>query len=77
MENKTIGSRIKTLRLLNNMTRKDLAAMLEVSPSTIAAYENGDVMPPVQTVSALADIFSVSMNMIIFGVTDPGTEDAE
>lgn len=67
MENMSIGERIRTLRLQHNMKRSELAELLEVSPSTIAAYENGDVLPPVLRVSALADIFSVSLNMMIFG----------
>lgn len=67
-KNNDIGKRIRRFREHRGMKAAELAELLEVSVSSVYAYENGDVMPPVATVSAIAEILSVSMNMIIFGI---------
>lgn len=41
LNSKTIGKQIKTLRIDENITQKDLANILNTSQSTISAYENG------------------------------------
>lgn len=41
LDKKVIGKNIVMLRKNNNMTQKDLAKMLNTTPSTICAYEKG------------------------------------
>ena len=72
MKNSEIGARIRAVRLSRHIKRMELAELLGISASTVAAYENGDIIPPVETLSAIADIFSISLNMLVFGIADPG-----
>ena len=62
-----IGTRIRTLRLSNNMTQADLANALNQSQSSITMYETGRREPDFETLEALADIFNVPMIFFVDG----------
>lgn len=50
---------LKYYRLKNNMSKKELAALVNVSPMAISHYENGDRRPEMKTIKALAEALGV------------------
>lgn len=60
-----IGSNIKLLRKNKKLTQKDLANLLNVSPSTITKYENNQLEPSINTVIRLCSIFGKTPNDLL------------
>ncbi len=59
------GQRLANLRKDHNLTQKDLADVLECSPSRIGMYEQGRRSPNLETLETLADYFNVSTDSLI------------
>ncbi len=60
-----IGSKIKELRVENNLTQKQLAEKLFVTPQALSKWENGENEPSLSVVAQLAEIFNVSLNEVM------------
>ena len=60
-----IGNRIKTLRTEYNLTQKQLADKLGLTPKMISFYESGQRIPPIDIVEKLSSIFSKSSDYLI------------
>ena len=56
-----LGSRLKYLRKLENITQQQLATALGIAKSTVSMYENGQREPDFETLEAIADYFNVDM----------------
>ena len=65
VENMEFGQKLKSLRLQNNLTQKQLAAQLGVKNSVISFYEVGDRTPSLDIVIKLASVFHVSTDYLI------------
>ena len=63
---KTIGQNIATLRKEKGITQEQLAEVCMVSPQAVSKWENALSCPDVTLLPELADIFSVSMD-VLFG----------
>ena len=61
--------RLKSLRVSYQMTQKELATRLNVTPKVISFYELGQRRPPQETLVKIASIFGVSVDYLL-GVTD-------
>mgnify|MGYP004466120529 CR=1 FL=1 len=59
------GNRIKTLRTEYNLTQRQLADILGLTPKMISFYESGQRVPPIDIVEKLANIFSKSSDYLI------------
>jgi len=59
------GDRLKLLRTEKEITQKELAEMLNVSPSTVGMYERNQRDPDTATLSFLADYFEVSVDYLL------------
>lgn len=57
--------RIRDLREDRDWTQKQLGAMLNVPQRTYAYYEAGERMIPPHVLSALADLYDVSVDYIL------------
>lgn len=64
-----LKDRLKELRIEKQITQRELASLLQLSPSTIAMYETGQRMPDPETLQRIADFFSVSTDYLL-GRTD-------
>jgi transcriptional regulator with XRE-family HTH domain len=64
-----LKDRLKTLRNEKNLTQRELARLLNLSPSTIAMYETGQRFPDPETLKKIADFFNVSIDYLL-GRTD-------
>lgn len=74
--NKYFIDNLKQLRWENNLTQKELAEKVGISKSSIGFYENGDRIPDINTLSALADFFNVSTDYLL-GRTDVKSMDLD
>ncbi len=60
-----IGAAIRFYREANNLTQKELANKLSISPSTIGMYEQNRRTPDIQTLAAMSKIFGVSTDYLL------------
>lgn len=67
MENirEIISNNITNLRKQNNMTQLDLAKRVNFSDKAVSRWEKGEVLPDVETLYSLAEIFNVPISCII------------
>ena len=63
------GERIYNLRNRNNMSQGDLADKLDVSRQTISKWENNMCLPEAEKLLQLSEIFGVSTDYILKGIT--------
>lgn len=59
------GSRLKKLRLHNNMTQMELATMLGLTKSVISAYEKGIRFPSYDSLICISRTFEVSTDFLL------------
>ena len=50
---------LKYYRLKKNLSKRELAALVDVTPMAITHYENGDRKPNIETIKALAAALDV------------------
>lgn len=67
MDAKVTGNFIASLRKENNLTQKQLAEKLNVSDKAISRWETGKGYPDIESLLALSNIFSVSINELLCG----------
>ncbi len=58
-------SNLKALREDHNLTQQNIADAINVSRSSYAYYESGTHFPSLETVSALAAMFNVSIDQLV------------
>lgn len=68
-----LSKKIKEFRLKNNLTQKDLADKLFVTPQAVSRWENGDAEPSSTTIDAMTKIFNISVDEL-FGRDAPKPE---
>lgn len=61
--------RLKYLRIYYNISQKELAKNLNITPKVISNYEHGRVEPTCQAVIDIAQFFNVSTDYLL-GLTD-------
>lgn len=66
MTEKEIGDMIKARRLSRNLTQKQLADAIGVTPASIGLFEAGKRRPKKETVEALADVFNIPAWAILY-----------
>lgn len=64
------GERISLLRESRGMTQEELAAKLGISRSSMSHYEKNRRKPDYVIISAIADIFHVSIDYLLGRVPD-------
>jgi|GEM_PF-240559 Helix-turn-helix. len=62
---KALSEKIRMLRVQKNLTQKQLAEALKLSPQSISGYENGNVIPDILCLFAYAEYFEVSVNDLL------------
>lgn len=61
MEIQDIGSRIQNLRKTTQMTAKELAEAIHISPSFISAVENNATKLSLKTLQSICEVLGVSL----------------
>lgn len=59
------GLKIKNLRLSRDLTQQELAEKMDVTRSSIGAYETGSQYPSIEVLKKLASFFNVSSDYLL------------
>jgi len=62
-----LGRKIRQLRIVRNLTQKQLADLVGLDESMISKIENGYTIGSVHTLTKFAAVFSVSVTELISG----------
>lgn len=65
MEEKSLGKIIVELRKENNMTQMDLAEKMCVTDKAVSKWERDISCPDIKTITKLAEIFNVDINILL------------
>jgi transcriptional regulator with XRE-family HTH domain len=60
-----LGEKLKYLRKRHNWTQEQLAQHLNISRSQISKWENGELLPDVQSLQKLSNLYKVSVDFLI------------
>ncbi|BDG45703.1 MULTISPECIES: helix-turn-helix transcriptional regulator [Parageobacillus] len=60
-----LGEKLKYLRKQHNWTQEQLAQHLNISRSQISKWENGELLPDVQSLEKLSNLYEVSIDFLI------------
>lgn len=66
---KQIGKNIKKHRASLGMTQDQLAEKLNVTRQAVSSWETGKTQPSIETLTALAALFGISVETLIYGKT--------
>jgi transcriptional regulator with XRE-family HTH domain len=72
----TFGKRLSRLRESRNMDQTKLGEILNLSKSTVSAYEHDQRQPSPETIVLIAEIFNVTTDYLLRGEEDT-TKDNE
>ena len=68
----SLGDRIKSLRMENNLTQKQLAEALNVTDKAVSKWERGLSFPDVSMLEPISDLLDISILELLEGSrTDP------
>lgn len=62
-----IGTRIQKFRKMQGMSQEDFGSILNVSRQAISKWENGDSLPDVYNLIAIARLFNISIDELLLG----------
>ena len=68
---KQIGKNIKKHRLEKGMTQDQLAEKLNVTRQAVSNWETGKTQPSIETLTAMATHFDISVEALIYGRSRP------
>lgn len=60
-----LGNKLKTLRVNNQLSRKQIAELVGVSASTIGLYESGERLPSLPVLVKLATQYKTSVDYLL------------
>ncbi len=63
----SMGERLRMYRCRKNMTKKELAKIIGVTPTTIRNYENDLTVPNIQRLAELSAALDVTISMVMHG----------
>ena len=67
MDTQKIGAFLAELRKEKNLTQDELGEQIGVTNKTVSRWENGNYLPPVETLQILSKFYDVSINEILNG----------
>ncbi|WP_426716947.1 helix-turn-helix transcriptional regulator [Corynebacterium auriscanis] len=59
-----IHNRVKVLRIERDMSRAQLAELIEVNPQTVGALERGDHSPSLDLAFRICEVFGLPVEMV-------------
>lgn len=63
-----IGVRVKNIRKVNKLTQVDFALSIEITQASLSQIENGTILPSLELVKRISDLYDISYNYIIDGI---------
>ena len=70
----SFGERLYKLRSEKNISQEELAELLDVSRQSISKWENDKAYPEMTRLLFMSDYFDVSLDYLMRGVEDEGSE---
>ncbi|MGN0425229.1 MAG: helix-turn-helix domain-containing protein [Acetatifactor sp.] len=67
MDKVELGKRLVALRAEHNMSQKELAEQLCISPSALCKWEHGNSAPDIEAIKRLTDIFQLFYDELLAG----------
>lgn len=67
MNPKTIGERIRMLRIKKNLSVAEMAIQLDITRAKIYSWESGKYEPGIRSVALLSLFFNVTTDYLILG----------
>lgn len=67
-----LGEQIKKLRISNNLNQVEMANKLGVTKQSISNWENENIMPSIDMLIKIANLFSVSTDFLL-GISEKHT----
>lgn len=67
MDNNTVGNIIRTLRMEQNMTQKQLADKMSISDKTISKWERDLGLPDISLIPKLSDLLGIDTQSLLVG----------
>ena len=61
----TFGEKLKTLRVREEYSQEQLAALLHVSRQAVTKWENDAGLPDIENIKAVADLFDVTLDSLL------------
>ena len=74
MDGKAVGRRIKEAREKRHLTKEELAARIDISPTHVSVIERGTKIPRLDTFVAIANALEVSGDALLLDVVDHAAE---
>lgn len=65
-----LPTKLRELRKRNNLSQKDVAERLNVSPSIISSYETGERTPSIDNLLALSYLYRCSTDYLLGKITE-------
>ena len=62
---KGLPEKLRELRLQKHLSQKEVAKILDVSPSIISGYENGERTPSLENLLALSHLYKCSTDYLL------------
>ena len=60
-----LPQKLKTLRMKYNLSQKEVASMLGISPSVVSGYETGERTPSLENLLALSYLYKCSADYLL------------
>ena len=60
-----VAKNLIELRKSSNLTQRELAEMLNYSDKTISKWENGDSLPDISVLAALAEVYGITLDDLV------------
>ena len=67
-----LGEQIKKLRISNNLNQVEMANKLGVTKQSVSNWENENIMPSIDMLIKIANLFSVSTDFLL-GISEKHT----
>ena len=71
MNQNEIAEFLKNLRKSNNLTQRELAKKMNVTPQAVSRWENGNSIPDINTLKQIAELYEISVDEILKAELNP------
>lgn len=76
MTDKALGEYLKVLRTHHGYSQEFVASHLNIIRQTYSHYETGRILPPLEAICALAELYQVPVDSLLKLIIQPNTEQA-
>lgn len=71
LKSQYFAKNLRTLRTVANLTQQELGEKLNYSGKAVSKWESGSVIPPVEVIFKIADLFQTDINSLFYSTETP------